>query len=316
VFRTFALLALFASSREDLESAVRLLANKIALHLAANEAPRLTVRNISSLPGPDVVNVRTGLMRALPKRTRNGSAAEIAVTISENIKGYVLVAEIRKRDSSSVEMVSFKPELPPPAPTPITIVKRLAWEQTEPILDLREMGDQMLILEPERVVRYERRLGVWQVAESAELAAPALRDPRGRMDVEQDNVNVFLPSATCRGTWQPLKLACEPGTAEFILDGAPAHFTSGRNTIEGQHRLSAGDAISACGNKTLASSDGGMDANDTVVLFDGAAAVSEPAEFPGPITALWPATDGALAVARNLTTKNYAAYALSVDCGH
>jgi hypothetical protein len=137
------------------------------------------------------------------------------------------------------------------------------------------------------------------------------------MEVEQEKVNVFLPTATCRGTWQPLKVICELGTAEFTLDGAPAHFTAGRNTIEGQHRLvAAGDARSACGNKTLASSDGGMDTNDTVVLFDGASAISEPAEFPGPITALWPATDGALAVVRNLTTKSYAAYALSVDCGH
>jgi hypothetical protein len=48
-----------------------------------------------------------------------------------------------------------------------------------------------------------------------------------------------------------------------------------------------------------------------------AVAVSEPLEFPGPVTALWAAPDGrtAVAVSRHLKTNRYAAFRLSVTCG-
>jgi hypothetical protein len=43
--------------------------------------------------------------------------------------------------------------------------------------------------------------------------------------------------------------------------------------------------------------------------------LSDPGEFLGPVTALWPTKDGALVVARNISTGRYEAYSIAVDCG-
>ena len=45
-------------------------------------------------------------------------------------------------------------------------------------------------------------------------------------------------------------------------------------------------------------------------------AAGSPLEFSGPITALWPTREGnaAVAVSKNLTTKKYEAFTISVTC--
>jgi hypothetical protein len=302
---------------DPLQEAVRLLADKVAVHLDASERPRVVARNLSSMPAAEMAKAQAELARALRRRVRNGHTVEVALTVSENLDGYLLVAEIRKKEEKPVEMVSFKLDAPPAPPALLTVHKQLLWQQAEIVLDLVVVGDQMLVLEPQRLVRYERSEGRWVQKESVQITTPPVRDPRARMEIEQEKVSVFLPGTVCRGTWQPLNLLCEAGTADFTLGGAHVHFTPGRNTLEGEYRTSlesVGDAIPVCGGKVLASGNGGMDSEDTITLFDGAARVSEAAELPGPVTALWPASDGAVAIVLNLSTKQYAAYALSVDC--
>jgi hypothetical protein len=65
----------------------------------------------------------------------------------------------------------------------------------------------------------------------------------------------------------------------------------------------------------------GDGAGETVRAFEIAdrepAAVSQPAEFTGPITALWADSDGtgAIAVSQNSETEKYETYRLSITCG-
>ena len=81
---------------------------------------------------------------------------------------------------------------------------------------------------------------------------------------------------------------------------------------------------STCGARTqvLVTKRSNETESDAVQAYEvagrAAVAVSEPLEFPGPVTALWAAPDGriALAVSRHLTTNRYAAFRLSVSCGH
>jgi hypothetical protein len=302
---------------DPLEEAVRLLADKIAVHFDASERPRVVARNLSSMPATEIAKAQAELARALRRRVRNGHVVEVALTVSENLNGYLLVAEIRKKEEKIVEMVSFKPETPPAPPALVPVHKQLLWQQTEIMLDLAVVGGEMLVLEPQRLVRYERSEGRWVQKESAPITAPSVRDPRARMEIEQNRVSVFLPGTVCRGTWQPLNVVCERGIADFTLGGAQVHFTPWRNTLEGEYKTlheGAGDAIPVCGGNVLASGNGGMDSEDTITLFEGATRISEAADLPGPVTALWPASDGATAIVLNLSTRQYAAYALSVDC--
>lgn len=318
LIRLLLLLVPIALQGDSLEEAVRLLADKITVHLETGDTPRVVERNLSSMPLAEAAKAQAALQRALPKHKRNGSPVEITLTVSENVSGYLLVAEIRKKEDKAVEMVSFTADAPATSPALLPIAKRLVWEQDQPILDLTVNADQMLVLGPKQLTRYERSAGRWLQKESAPLAVRPVRDPRGRLEVEQDRVTAFFPGATCRGTWQPMNIACQAVTSDFILGPAQVHFTPGRNTLEGVRGLSLerlGEAIPACGDKVLASENGSMESEDTIALFDGATPISDAVKLPGPVTALWPAPDGALAVVLNVTTKQYAAYALSVDCG-
>lgn len=80
---------------------------------------------------------------------------------------------------------------------------------------------------------------------------------------------------------------------------------------------------SGCGSgwQILATRAGDLTEADSIHAYsirDGALAeASAPAEFPGPVTALWPAERGrtALAVTRDLKRGEYEAFTLSISCG-
>jgi hypothetical protein len=75
------------------------------------------------------------------------------------------------------------------------------------------------------------------------------------------------------------------------------------------------------GWQVLATRSGDFATSDAIQAFEiinrQAVPASAPVEFPGPVTALWAATDGASAivVCRNLETGKYEASQLSVSCG-
>ena len=298
--RTTLLLLPLLTHAATLDEAIRTLAAKTTPHLSPTESARVTVRNLSPLPATDAQKAQAALDQALRKRVRNMSIVDVSLTLSQNVKGYLLIAEIHSSEPPAVEMVPFQPDEPHEAPL-LPLTKRLLWEQDDPILDLAITGDRMLILTPDRILRRDK-----ERIEATPIPAPPVRDPRGRMEASAETVNIFVPGVTCRGTQQPFKIVCEPLSAEFMLDGAAVRFTPGRNTLEGAR----GETVAVCAGKQLTSP-----ADDTVVLYDGPTAISEAVELPGPITALWPSTGGALAVIRNPSTKRYAAYALAVDCG-
>jgi len=79
------------------------------------------------------------------------------------------------------------------------------------------------------------------------------------------------------------------------------------------------DARCGGGSQVLASRPGGSepDAVQAFTIVNRAAApLGAPAEFPGPVTALWVSDHtSVLAVSRDLSTGKYAAYLLTVVCG-
>jgi hypothetical protein len=77
--------------------------------------------------------------------------------------------------------------------------------------------------------------------------------------------------------------------------------------------------IAGCGGRHIAAAAAGDNPeSDSIALYDVAnrapVRISEPIELSGPVTALWPAGDGAMAVARKVSTGTYVAYSLSLDC--
>lgn len=294
---------------DSLVDAARALAARIASHIEPNETAHVTARNVSSLPAQDAAKAQAAIATTLRRRARNPVVVEVTLTVSESVKGFLLVAQVH----DAVETAEFQPDAAAGGPALIPITRRLLLEQNEPILDVSEQGDKMFVLSIGRIMVLNS--GGKDPAgrrDVAEIAAPPVRDPRGRLIVTEDvagaGLQVFLPGATCRGPAQPLQLSCDASTGEFLQEGVLVHFNPGRNTLSPAVR---DDAVTMCPGKVLVA-----DGDDSVVLVNGETHLSEPVDLDGPITALWPSAGGALAVARNSKTRQYAAYSLSVDCGH
>jgi hypothetical protein len=113
------------------------------------------------------------------------------------------------------------------------------------------------------------------------------------------------------GTDNRLRLYTEKSTdPEITLSGWGSDFAAVSNR---------------CGTKarqlTLVTNPGDWTQPDAIRAFEFTnrqpTPASMPAEFPGPVTALWSRDDGkfALAVARNLKTGRYEAYRITISCG-
>jgi hypothetical protein len=336
--------ALFARG-DALDDAVGLWGKKIAAHMAADEIAHVTW---SGAAAEDDYSARakTLLARALQRRLRNPKAIEITATLSQNLKGYLLIAEMHRENDIIVEMVSVaRPAPMPEAEARLRLERRLLWEQEAPILDVVMAGDQMLVLDTGGITRYEQHDSKWQKGEAAALEIPPVRDPRGRLAVNDTSVLAEVSGMTCKGAWRPaLAIECQAG----------GRFTTGRNTIEeagwqpyfthaeigGDHLVAAADGrtyVYDAGRKQLGVSDTWSDfavvpsscantkiiaaysARNSLAIFDlvnqSPVRVSDAMEVSGPVTALWPAGNAALAVVRNKDTNRYEAYSIAVDCG-
>jgi hypothetical protein len=315
------LLAAIPVSGQPLDEAVRTLVKKIAAHLQQGDAPRVTARNLTALPGAEVTRAQNAVQRGL---RRNGtSAVEIALTISENVRGHLLVAEIKRGADRAVEMAPFDP--PPARPAAAsrpTIQRRVLWQQDEPILDLLVRGDEMLVLEPGRLVQYSRVDGQWSRGESTPVAGGNARDPRGQ--IGEDGAPVLLgPGNTfpgggnaayyTRARWRNLDFVAETDGLVHVYDASKQPVATPIGIID---QWGSDVAAISCGLLATGAGDGAS--GDTVTAWDFAdrrpKQITEALEMAGPLTALWPRPDGALAVVHDLGAKRYAAYLLTLDC--
>ncbi|GEM_PF-3256644 len=301
---------------QTLEEALQALGKKAAARVPAGTAIHVTGRNLSSMSVAEAARAQATLEKVLRRRTpRQAPVAEVRLSIGENLREYMLVAEIVREGERSVEMVAYRPEaavkkaLPP-------LEKRLMWEQAEQILDAAIAEERMFVLDTERVAVYERREGHWELAGSKNVDAPPVRDARGRLEIREGNLAAYLPGRGCRGSWKPVfDVSCEDASAEFVLEGMTVRFVAGRNTLESSGRTSFfGDTAAVCGGRTLVVRDTGDGVGAVIVSEGKQVDAAEALDLGGTVTALWPARDGAVAVVRNSNTGRYAAYAVSLDC--
>ena len=350
VARGFLLVMIAVAARADtLDEAIMALAKRVSARMEASETARVTSRNIGSLPAAEAAKAQAALTRALQRRVRNPVSVDVTLTISENVRGFLLVAEIHREHETVVEMAEFQAASSvAPARAPFAIESKLLWEQETPILDVELFSDSMLVLDAVGLIRYDRREGKWERAAAVELPV-VVRDPRGRLETSADSITIHQPGTTCM---VPIKMTapaqCEDGgrfkaarNTQDMHDWRGEFFTSaelGGDTlvadVDGRiHIYDAAHApqavfdgwgsdftvITACGGRHIAAASAADTASsDSIALYDVAnrapVRISEPIGLSGPVTALWPAGDGAMAVARNLSTGKYAAYSLTLDC--
>ncbi len=231
----------------------------------------------------------------------------------------------------------------------MAIRKTLLWEQDAPILDAAVSGSVLIVLDTAGV-SLRRELSTESFSFPFTRSMP--RDARGRLTIDHDSFRTVLPGMICNGAvapaaamscMEPSSTELAPGRNYFTEPRLPAYFST--VTLDGKRLVAAIDGKtriydtalreigqvagwgsdivavqSECRAGVLASKPGDATETDAIQLYEltdrGAAPVSDPAAFPGPVTALWPSAQPgeAVAIARNLETRRYAAYSLAITC--
>jgi hypothetical protein len=213
-------------------------------------AVALDVANKSSLSRADAEEIRRGLtseLATLGVRLVNAdqAAATVRVTLSENLREYVWVAEIHQgNNENSVAMVTspraglVAVEHPAIA---LTLRKALLWTDENRILDVAQINgspQHMIVLEAESVELLKFQDGRWQREQSLAVshAHPWPRDLRGRLVLRSDHLfDAYLPGVFCRSsTAVPLALSCYESDDPWPLGtGLAAFFAPARNFFTG-----------------------------------------------------------------------------------
>jgi hypothetical protein len=227
-------------------------------------AVTLTLENRSSLGRRDNEVIGNGLRAALEALglrfvKPEQSTASVAITLSENPRSYVWVAQIRQAaGEAAVVMVSAPRAEGPAVPRdsmPLSLRQIPLWAQEGRILDVAVLEEnvaptRIAVLDAEKISLYRSQGGKWQQEQTLSLthSRPWPRDLRGRLIAAKDHLfDVYLPGVLCRSTTSvPLSLSCHesddpwPLVSGSLLMGAP----SGASTNFPSFGASGGNPVS------------------------------------------------------------------------
>ena len=336
---------------ESLEQALSRIVTRLTSTGLARSAT-LTFQNLSSVPAAQANEVRDAMGASLAQAGVQLAAGqpEIRLTLSENVRGLLLVSEF----GDNVTIVPWTRMASAPAQTRYALIVTPVREQIIPILDflLADSGKTLVVLEPGRVGSYRRtNTKEWTASHAVvlNLTRPMPRDPRGRLEGQPDDFRVSVPGSLCTGGVLPTARAgdCKAGGTwvagrnHFESPRGP-YFTSApagtktllahldrRTRLWGQaaQPLSVVEGwgsgiapIRGCSvNPTVVATTAGNN-EDALEAFeiveDEEISVSDSVRLPGPVTALWPSeTAGEVSVVvRNRKTGVYEASRVAMAC--
>jgi hypothetical protein len=210
----------------------------------------LEVINRSSLSAADAEQVRrelTSALQAVGVRIwqPDQAAANIKLTLSENLQEYVWVAEVHQAANDlKTAFVSFpRPDWNPSPQTapPIAIRAMPLIARPEAMLDVLPFSgapQRILVLGRDAVTMYEMQSGRWVLVQSFPVVAPTPlpHDARGRLMLGKDHLfDAYLPGLICQSTNStPLRMNCGPSEDPWPLNvGLSAFFSPARNFFTG-----------------------------------------------------------------------------------
>lgn len=184
------------------------LAERVAAILGPGQA-RLTLRNLSSIPAEDLPTIR----RALEQNLRihgitiagDESANQLRITLSENTREWLWIAEVVEGNETRIVMVSLPSTRLAAAQSRagITLHKQQLLTSHEPVLAALEVFDSFIVLEPERIVVYAQGPDTWipRTAVPIHQKRSLSRDARGILLAGNNgqSFEAFLPGEACDG---------------------------------------------------------------------------------------------------------------------
>jgi hypothetical protein len=211
----------------------------------------LSIKNRSSISAEEIPAIRKALERELRVTgvavRAQSSNAEVRLTLSQNAKGWLWVAEVQEGAELKVTML----ELPRTADetssmaTPQMLLQdKLLLRQPDPILDVAFLTiakqPSMVVLEPEHIRIYTADTAGWQFKQSFEVTHrnPFPRDIRGRLAASGDHLfNAYLPGVVCTLNTteeaEDVGVACVDSDDPWPLGRQKAFYNSARNYFSG-----------------------------------------------------------------------------------
>ncbi len=333
---------------QAMNSAAAQLAARTSSLLPRRATVSLELQNLTPLPAAEWSSFRSLLQDQLHKAGVETAGLEttatppepglpftpsrVRVTLSEDARGLLFVAEVFTGDNRQIAMLPWNLPSSAHAKPRIRIAKKVLWTQPDPILDilLVDSDSEMLVLSTTKVASYRSTGDKWTPSATASLLLPRPlpRDPRGRLEATAGGFEAFLPAATCTGAWNPeLKLTCASGITNWP-GTVGTHWVADRNVLEGDAPTPSFEGWGSdwasiadpCGAGTVVIASSPNTEHDSVRGYEVANGQATPASdaipLQGPVTALWPAESHAQAtlVVRNLQTGEYEASRLGLAC--
>jgi hypothetical protein len=209
----------------------------------------LTFRNLSSLSPSEVAAIRVPLetqLRAAGVQLRGtaNSASQIQVTLSENVREWLIVAEVRHAADTKVVMAGVEKNgagALARTGSAMAVRKSFLISQSEPILDAAVIDSgsarNLLLLSRSSVALYGWNAGKWNLQQSLPIAhaAPFPADLRGRIVLAQDHAfDAYLPGVSCGSSpGSTITMTCRDTDDPWPLGGQKAFFNSARNYFSG-----------------------------------------------------------------------------------
>lgn len=219
--------------------------NRIASLTGPGFASLATV-NASSATTEQFLAFRKSLQRGLLDagvRLRQAQAnSEIRVTLSENVRGLVYLAEVQQAPETRI-VIMEAPITPVAAASgaAMTLRRTLLAARPEPVLDAAQMHwgaeAKLVLLTAQSVVLYRQQAGKWMEESSVPIqqGQKLLLDVRGRLSVTGERtLNAYLPGAICQvSVAAPLKAECHEGDDAWPLGAQAAFFNGAGNFFNG-----------------------------------------------------------------------------------
>jgi hypothetical protein len=190
------------------------LSDQVAAILGPGQA-HLTIRNLSTIPIDQIPVIRRLFEQDLKAHgvlaSGTESANTIRVTLSENSRERLWVAEVIEGNETRVAMVSVDSGSPQKAQsaTGITLRRQAVFAAGDKILAALETANGLVLVEPEQIVIETHAANSWQVLKTAPIGQtrPLTRDPRAVIlpiaDGSAANGTAFvayLAGSRCTGT--------------------------------------------------------------------------------------------------------------------
>ncbi len=224
------------------------LAKEIA-NISGPGTATLTIRNQSAIPNDEVAVIRRDLeaqlrINGIQVRDAEDAATTIAITLSENLQGWLWVAEVGQGSDSKTALVPVArvggAVVASGAPA-MTLKKSLVYSQADAILDFAtiQAGNDMhlVVLDATNVALYRSTGTKYELEQAFPIvhSRPFPRDLRGRVVIGRDHLfDAYLPGVICSSSVStPINVTCRESDDPWPLGSQKALFNAAHNYFTG-----------------------------------------------------------------------------------